>query len=413
MYGGTLIFFYSVMEGGMSHVHNLFLLTVLIYTGIMWLRNGGWKNTIAIGISIGLLTLIRPTNIIFAGLLPLMEVSSLKAFKTRFQYFLKQYKQVIVMMVLAFLVFFIQMLYWKTQTGDWLYYSYKDEGFHFDNPHILDGLLSYRKGLLVYTPILIFGFIGWILIGLGVIKHERWRLTFGIMVPLFFYIVFSWWCWWYGGGFGNRATIEIFPLLIIAGAFFFQFIKDKNKWILLGITPVFGFLIYLNVIQSKQMVKGLLHHDGMTKAAYWENFMVLDNTTPQYYDMLRMPDYENAKLGEPEFHNWLKMLPNGVSNVIDLDPSTVGDSIVVKGTIYSNLKTATQTLHLIVTELPITKDERYTGTLIPTPHPYTNEFELTIAVPRTAKGSKIRVYLHYTGVSEAYYRPISVVEEED
>ena len=46
------------------------------------------------------------------------------------------------------------MLYWKHIMGTFFFYSYDQEGFFFGNSHVLDGLLSYRKGWFIYTPIM-------------------------------------------------------------------------------------------------------------------------------------------------------------------------------------------------------------------------------------------------------------------
>src|SRR5690349_18012744 len=66
--------------------------------------------------------------------------------------------------VLAACVFMIpwipQMIYWKYYTGTFLFYTYGEEGFYFFNPQLFNVLLSYRKGWLVYTPIMVFALIG-------------------------------------------------------------------------------------------------------------------------------------------------------------------------------------------------------------------------------------------------------------
>ena len=59
------------------------------------------------------------------------------------------------------LVWVPQMIYWKEMTGRWLYFSYgSDERFFFGDPAIIKGLFSYRKGLFIYTPLLLFAFAG-------------------------------------------------------------------------------------------------------------------------------------------------------------------------------------------------------------------------------------------------------------
>lgn len=55
-----------------------------------------------------------------------------------------------------------QMLYWHYKTGMYIYDSYKNPGVGLDylSPHIINVLFSYRKGWLLYTPVMIFSLIG-------------------------------------------------------------------------------------------------------------------------------------------------------------------------------------------------------------------------------------------------------------
>ena len=63
------------------------------------------------------------------------------------------------MALMVVLVWVPQMIYWNEMTGHWLYFSYgSDERFFFGDPAIIKGLFSYRKGLFIYTPLLLFAF---------------------------------------------------------------------------------------------------------------------------------------------------------------------------------------------------------------------------------------------------------------
>ncbi len=65
--------------------------------------------------------------------------------------------------LLFMLPIFPQLLYWKLVSGNWLFYSYGNEGFDFLHPHIFDGLFCFKNGWLSYTPIMLFGLIGIVL----------------------------------------------------------------------------------------------------------------------------------------------------------------------------------------------------------------------------------------------------------
>ncbi|MBK7669397.1 MAG: hypothetical protein IPJ32_19865 [Sphingobacteriaceae bacterium] len=116
---GSNLFYYASVHGAMSHTHT-FCLLFLVFFGI--------------------------TNLV--GL------------KHRLFLFLRHIKFVFLMIALATLVFLPQMLYWKHITGHYFFNSYVGEQFYFGNPHLLEGLFGFRKGWLLYSPIMIFSLIG-------------------------------------------------------------------------------------------------------------------------------------------------------------------------------------------------------------------------------------------------------------
>jgi hypothetical protein len=103
-------------------------------------------------------------------------------------------------------------MYWKYITGELFFNSYVGEQFYFNNSHVLKGLFGFRKGWLIYTPIMLFS-----ILGIYFLRNQLKHFFASISITLFIYIfvIFSWWCWWYGGSFGQRAMIDIYPLLAI------------------------------------------------------------------------------------------------------------------------------------------------------------------------------------------------------
>jgi hypothetical protein len=106
-------------------------------------------------------------------------------------------------------------LYFGKQTpAHGSYYSYGDEGFFFTNPQIINGLFSYRKGWLIYTPLMIFALLG--ILTLARRKFQQFFIPVLIFTVANIYVVYSWWCWWYGGSFGSRPMIDSYPLMAVA-----------------------------------------------------------------------------------------------------------------------------------------------------------------------------------------------------
>lgn len=289
---GTNLYFYTTGEAGMSHPHNFCLFAMALYVYPKWLEKNSFKLTLFFGIIIGLMILIRPINILL--LIPLFILNKQKSHS------LIDYTKSILLsgkfyfaVLFAFLVWVPQLIFWKIQSDQWLYYSYATEQFFWLKPHVFKGLFSFRKGWFIYTPMMIIAVLG--IIRLYKIHREAfWGIA--LFLPLFMYVTFSWWSWWYGGGFGARTLIDILPLMAIPLAAAFYWITEKKWRRLLFIFPV--FFVYLNYFQTWQYSKGYIHYDAMTYEGYKTVF--LKNHTPYgYWEQLIVPDADNSiKYGE-------------------------------------------------------------------------------------------------------------------
>jgi len=221
-------------------------------------------------------------------------VKSFAELKQRVVFLAGKYNLVLLIAEAALLLWLPQMLYWKSVSGQWLYYSYKEEeGFFFGNPQIIRGLFSYRKGWLLYTPIMVLA-----LSGIAVLwKHRReFFLPILVFAILNIYIVLSWWTWWYGGGFGQRAFIESYALLAIPFATLLHAAgkwKKIVKWVFVALTFL---LIVHGVFQTAQYHYGAIHWDSMNKTTYWASFG-RTKPLPGFYEAIDPPDYELATQG--------------------------------------------------------------------------------------------------------------------
>lgn len=294
----TNLLHYVTNEGPMSHAFSFFLFSAFVWLTINWHESGKRKHAVLTGLVLGLIFLVRPTNVVVGLFFLLYGVTSFREFIEKIKrFFTTDLRSTLWIALTAFLTVSIQFIYWKSLTGHWMFYGYGRERFFFDNPHILEGLLSYRKGWLVYTPVMFFSIAGFFLLR----KYDAFKWA----VPVFFavncYIVFSWWSWWYAGGFGQRALIESYPIMILPLCAFLQWIIDqKKKWLTGSILVSLAFLIHLNLVQTRQYKISLIHWDSMTKEAYWAAF--LSPGFPENYgSLLKAPDNEKALSGEDEY----------------------------------------------------------------------------------------------------------------
>ena len=267
----TNFFNYCVVEGGMSHVYSFFLFAVFLTLSIQYYKSPKWSYAVGLGIILGLIVLVRPTNIII--LIPVLfwGIKDKKSFRNRIELIRNNFWYLGLVALFGFCIIFPQMYYWKLMTGEWLYYSYQNEGFNFLNPKIYKGLFSYRKGWLLYTPAMSFALLGFIYLFQR--KYRSLLLPIFIFCILNIYIVFSWHSWWYGGGFSARALVESYALLVFPMAVLFERVLTNRKK-----TPKFALCIVVvmfalfNLFQNFQYTQGILHKGEMTKEAYWHIF---------------------------------------------------------------------------------------------------------------------------------------------
>ncbi|MEN8122827.1 MAG: hypothetical protein ABFS35_20980 [Bacteroidota bacterium] len=291
----TNLHYYSTHEATMSHSYSFSLIAVFIWLTISWFEKPSVKNSILIGLLSGLIVLVRPTNILVLLLFIFWDIKNATDFKNRFVFFYQKFVKLFLMAFFALLVWLPQLLYWKMQTGSFLYFSYGDEGFFFDNPQIINGLFGFRKGWLLYTPVMVFA-----LIGIFFLKNKlkAFFLPILIFTVLNIYVILSWWSWWYGGSFGLRAFIDSYALLVFPlAAIISYFYKEKKKMARYFVLAFSILLIFHGIFQTKQYYNGAIHWDSMSKAAYWDSFGRL-RPSEKFNDLLIHPDYDKAKKGE-------------------------------------------------------------------------------------------------------------------
>ena len=265
---GTNLFYYSLHEGLMSHVYSFCFMAIACYYTVLWHREAKLKQMLALAAACGMIFLLRPPNILFLSFFLLWGLGEKGFGAKKKKHFWENRFQLLWGMLLGGGIIFLQLCSWKSLAGSWFIFTYEGEGFLWAHPAITDVLWSYRKGWWIYTPLALF-------MCLGLFRLRKQIPAASIALPVFFilnfYLVSSWWSWWYGGGFGMRALIDVMAPLSLALGSFAIFIRKKGipKWVL-GF--FIGFFIILNVFQTYQMKRGYIHHDSMTKEAYWAIF---------------------------------------------------------------------------------------------------------------------------------------------
>lgn len=206
---GTNLLHYVTEEPTMTHAYNFALISVFLFLIIKWLQKPGIKYAILIGALAGLITLIRPSNILVVLLLVFWGVSSIRELGSRIGFYFRNIHLVVMMIIGFILVWLPQFAYWHYVSGSLFLYTYGSDGqgFFFDNPQVYHLLFSYRKGWFVYTPVMFIALFGFYFL----YKDKRgifWPVAIYLVITV--YILASWWSWWNGGSFGLRSFVDLY-----------------------------------------------------------------------------------------------------------------------------------------------------------------------------------------------------------
>lgn len=269
---GTNLFYYTVYEFLMSHAFSFFLFSLALLFAVKWIEQPKLRTMLALSFTAGMLAMTRLPNMIFFLVLAFGGVYSLESLKDRLLLFKIQWKALAIGLVFFMIPFVPQLLYWKSIIGSYFSNGYTSggENFTFSNPHIYEVLIGYRKGWLIYSPVLVLGFLGFITL----YKRQKqffWPCLLYIIINV--YVVSAWWCWWYGGSFGMRALIEASVALSFPMTALIQELSKKKLYSHLLSISITACLC-LNMFQSYQCHHGVIHWSQMTKKSYWSVFGV-------------------------------------------------------------------------------------------------------------------------------------------
>ena len=302
---------YSAIDGALTHnyLFTLYALLLLLSDRLYGRRQRVGLGAFAgIGLLVGLMALIRPTEIL-AVIIPVCWGLGLsgEALRERWQFLLANWSKVVLAAVLCICVGSLQLFYWHYVAGDWIVYSYQEQGFDWLHPHLIDGMFSYKAGWLTYTPVMWFALLGFLPL------YFRRQGTF--VAPLihtifFIYVAFSWSVWWYGGSLGQRTMVQVYPVLALPLAATLAWVAKRKPIWRGAFTLVCLVLVAHNLWFTHQAHRGgLFVTEWMNRSYYWrtlftfernnDNFLLLDNPefyrgTPEGVDALYTNDFEGG-----------------------------------------------------------------------------------------------------------------------
>ena len=316
---GSNYFQYSVFDAAMPHNYLFTGYALLLWLTIRWHQQPTRGGAFAIGLTLGLLVLIRPSEAVAAVLPVLWGVGSWAAGRAKLALLRARWPDVLLLALGGLLGVLPQLLYWHWATGHFLFYSYGDQHFSFLKPHLWSVLFSFRKGWLLYSPLLLLP-----LAGLAVL----WRRHRGLAVPVLaftvlnLWVVSAWDVWWYGGSIGQRAMVQSYAVLALPwGAAVAWLLGPERRPALRAVAVAAAVLLVdLNLFQHWQYMRSIIHPEEMNRRYY---FAVFNKTMPTQQDFAlldvktHLPEserhYSPQPLGKLDFENQPPDAVTGIS----------------------------------------------------------------------------------------------------
>lgn len=265
-------------QNAMSQNYLFMTYALILWLSILWHESYRLKYAVLLGIICGITILSRPSEIVCLVIPALWGIKNKRSIIEKANILLKYKSQLIIVAVILFSFGMMQLIYWKIYTGNFLFYSYggnPGEGFEFFHPFLLEVLFSFRKGWLIYTPVMIFAFIGFYFM------YKENRSVFyalSIYVILNIYVVSSWSCWWYAQSFSQRSLVQAYPVMAIGLGYFITWLSNQKMiYKSIGYALIVGCL-FLNLFQTIQFYYGSIDGARMTKEYYFKTFGKLHAT---------------------------------------------------------------------------------------------------------------------------------------
>lgn len=264
-------YYMHVMRAGDSVMTHSYLFTgyaLVLHLTIRWHAVPTLRRILPLALTCGLMTLIRPTEGVCLLIPLLWNVSSWTTLRAKAALLWQSRWQLLAFAGLLILIGLPQFIYWKAATGHFIHTEYggdAGEGMDWTRPHVREVLIGFRKGWLIYTPLMAFAILGMV----ALYRQQRgafWALLVYLIADIYF--VSAWSCYWYAFCFGHRALIPTMVAMSLPLAAGLRWAVSKGIAGRIGAAAVLLACIALNQFQSHQYDISLLHGDRMTWPYY-------------------------------------------------------------------------------------------------------------------------------------------------
>lgn len=270
---GTNLYYYTCYAPSMTHAYSFAFVSLFVLQISLLTERYRFSSLFFSALAFGMIVILRPVNSLVLLSIPFIA-GNLQGLKNLLAGMLRRPLHLTAAVLICTALIFIQLLYYKIQTGHWYVYAYGKEGFDFSNPHFFSSLFSYENGACLYSPFLFIALTGMF----ALLRENLFRfVSFLLFFIVFVWIISSWWAWTYSGALGMRPFIEYYVYFAMLAAILFrQLSVKKSAWLsVLVLLP----LVLLVQVQTWQFRFGVIAWDSMTSEKYWRVFL---RTGPQF-----------------------------------------------------------------------------------------------------------------------------------
>lgn len=214
---GSDLFHYGTFDSMFSHAFSFFLVALLLETSRYFHRHPrAVLPALALGANLGMIVLVRSSNGLFV-LVPLLHgIGTDTSPRARLLWMREHAGRLTLVGTTMVAALVPQMVVWKIATGHWISTAYDGFGFDFTHPRVFSALFSLNPhGFLPWAPIMALAIAG--------IPWMR-RFAPDLLLPccavllVSTFLIASWSSaaggeWFFGGGYGDRAFVDLFPVL--------------------------------------------------------------------------------------------------------------------------------------------------------------------------------------------------------
>ena len=269
---GTNLFHHATYDSTFSHAYSFFLFAAFLNLTERWHSAPNRRLSLLVGLTAGLIVLVRHTNAPFLIVFPLYGVTSRAALAESMARFRANGRRIAEAAGVAIAVTIPQLAIYTAATGRPIMSAYGEAGFNFSSPRVFDVLFSVEKGLFFWSPILLAAVFG--LVRVVVSRHSANAFVWpsAIFLAVNTWLIASWWDWQFGGSYGHRGFVDVLPVFALGLAAVFEW-SARRRAAVAGVAIVMCAATALSIFQMLQYWNGTIPIRDTTWERYLQTFL--------------------------------------------------------------------------------------------------------------------------------------------